>query len=119
MMQIRQLSATDQAVRLECEGQVTQSDLTPGVSPIEAASGPDVYRKPTLLSLEKTSYIDSSGVGWLLTARKKFEQAGGRLILHSIPPLVFQVLQVLRLTNVFTIATDENAALELAKGVQS
>jgi anti-anti-sigma regulatory factor len=69
-----------------------------------------------LLNLEKTTYINSSGISWLIISHKHFVQAKGQLILHSIPPLVFQVMQLVRLPLVVPVAVDEAAALGVARG---
>src|SRR6478672_3496593 len=106
-MRLTLLSHTDQMTRLECEGQVTQNEFTADLDPLEAIMGAAIYRRCALLGLEKTSYIDSSGVSWLLRAHKQFERSGGRLILHSLSPMVQQVLHLLRLTTLLNIAADE------------
>jgi hypothetical protein len=52
----------------------------------------------------------------LIISHKHFVQAKGQLILHSVPPLVLQVMQIVRLPLVVPVATDEAAALALARG---
>jgi anti-anti-sigma factor len=53
--------------------------------------------------MEKTNYIDSAGVGWLVKAHKRFQEAGGRLEIHSISPMVMQILKLLRMPEVLNI----------------
>ncbi len=67
-----------------------------------------------LLNLEDSNYIDSSGVGWLLRCNKRFREAGGRLVLHSVPPLALQVFQVLKLDKLFHVAADAETARQSA-----
>jgi anti-anti-sigma factor len=55
--------------------------------------------------------IDSSGVNWLLQRRSRFRQEGGRLVLHSLPPTIENVLKMLRMQRVLEIAEDEASAL--------
>jgi anti-anti-sigma regulatory factor len=55
-------------------------------------------------------------VGWLIGLHKKFQQAGGRLILHSVPPLIDQLFRLLKLPAVLHMAGDEAAARALAGG---
>ena len=74
------------------------------------------YRSRVLMNLEKAEYIDSSGIGWLLTHHKHFLQAGGKLVLHSVPPRINDVFQLLRMSAVLHIAPDEAAARALATG---
>jgi anti-anti-sigma factor len=118
-MRLTLISHTDQVTRLECEGQVTQQELTMDHDPLEAVMGPSLYQRCVLLSLEKTSYIDSSGVSWLLRGHKQFERSGGRLVLHSLSPMVRQVLHLLKLTTLLHVAADEREALPLAQGAKA
>lgn len=39
-----------------------------------------------LLDLQKTSYIDSNGIGWLISSNKAMQTNGGKLVVHSINP---------------------------------
>ncbi len=71
---------------------------------------PDVYSRRVLLDLAGTEYIDSTGVSWLLTCHKRCREGGGKLVLHSLNPLVKQVLQVLKLDRVLHIADSADKA---------
>jgi anti-anti-sigma factor len=55
------------------------------------------------LDLSNTSFMDSSGVGWLLTCHKRMRQAGGKLSLCAPHPTVANVLRVLKLERIFEI----------------
>ena len=111
-MRLTLLSHSDQVTRLECEGEVTQYQFIPGQDPLHEILGPNIFRRCALLSLDKTTHVDSSGVSWLLSSHKQFERSGGRLVLHSIPPMVLQVLRLLKLTTLLNIATNEADALQ-------
>ena len=101
---------------VQCEGSISQDGFKPGIDPLEQLLGADCYGRKVLLNLERTHYIDSSGVGWLMGRNKQFRQAGGRLIIHSVPPIVSQVLQLLRMNTVLDLTTDEATALAKATG---
>ena len=118
-MRLTLLSHTDQVTRLECDGDVTYSQLASDKDPMEEVIGPTIWKRCVLLSLEKTTYIDSSGVSWLLHAHRESAKSGGRLVLHSLSPMVQQVLQMLKLMKLFTIAADEPEALQLAQGAKA
>ena len=60
--------------------------------------------------MEKTRFIDSSGIGWLMVSHKRFLGAGGRLVLHSVPPMIAQVLRLLNLHTILAIEPDLAAA---------
>jgi anti-anti-sigma factor len=115
-MRLTLLSNFDSVARLECEGEISQAQLSAGPGSIPDVLGPLTDPACVLLNLEKTNLIDSSGVSWLLTAHKQVHQSGGRLILHSAPPMVLQVLQLLRMTELLNVVPDEAAALRLARG---
>jgi anti-anti-sigma factor len=116
-MQMTVVPSEDPAVvRLKCEGQISQSNFQPGVDPIEHLLGPGCFSRKVLLNLEKTEYIDSSGISWLIACHKHFLKAGGKLVLHSIPPMVYQALQWLRMPLILHLADDEPTARALALG---
>jgi anti-anti-sigma factor len=114
-MRLNLISHNDQITRLECEGDVTYTHVTPEKNPLEEVLGSTIWHRCILLSLEKTTYIDSSGVSWLLHAHRQSQRSGGRLILHSLSPMVEQVLRLLKLLNLFTVSANEPEALQLAQ----
>jgi anti-anti-sigma factor len=103
-------------VQLGCSGEVSQTYAKPGEDPLAGAAGPSVYARKVLLDCRLTRFIDSSGIGWLLLAHKRFAASGGRLILHSIPPLIRHPINLLRLDKVLTIVATEADALAVARG---
>lgn len=94
------------------------SDMSnPGPSAtLDALLGADCYARPVLLDLNYVDFIDSSGIGWLLGAHRRFRGAGGALVLHSIPPVVLHTLKVLRMESVFRLAKDESEARSIVRG---
>jgi stage II sporulation protein AA (anti-sigma F factor antagonist) len=110
-MQLTLVSSENNVVRLQCEGSISQEGFKAGSDPLEDLLGAECYDRKVLLNLERTHYIDSSGIGWLMGRNKQFRQHGGRMVLHSIPPMVSQVLQLLRMGMVLELATDESTAL--------
>jgi anti-anti-sigma factor len=114
-MQFSLVSLADDLTRVRCEGEITQNDLAMDRDPFENLVGPAIFRKAVLLDLGQTSYIDSSGIGYLLGIKKRFEHAGGRLVIHSPPPSVMQVMKLLKIHSVLPIAADEATAQRLAQ----
>jgi anti-anti-sigma factor len=115
-MKLTVITTDKDVTRLRNEGDITQTDFRAGVDLMETAVGPGCYSRKVLLNMEKTPYIDSAGVGWLVTCHKHFKEAGGRLVIHNIPPMVYQILKLLRMPDLLHIAADETAALALALG---
>jgi anti-anti-sigma factor len=105
-----------EVVRVRCEGEIRDVRYQIKGDPLENLLGPGCYSRKVLLDLERTDYIDSSGISWLIVSHKYFKQGGGRLVLHTIPPRVNQVLQFLHMNRVLHLAADEPAARALALG---
>lgn len=115
-MKLAILTSDASCTRLECEGEITQVGFAPGLDPLTKLLGEGCYNSKVLLNLEKATFLDSSGVGWFVHLQKKFNEAGGRIVLHSIPPMLNQVLRLLRMQTVLHLAEDEAAALALLRG---
>lgn len=98
---------------LQCAGKITMPAAA-DQQHFEELLGPDGFRKKVLLNLVRAEYIDSSGVSWLIQNHRRFKDAGGRLVVHDIPPLVNQVLQLLKIQRVLDLASDEPSARALA-----
>jgi anti-sigma B factor antagonist len=64
-----------------------------------------------LLNMADISYIDSSGLGELVSAFTTVKNAGGELKLLSLTKKVKDVLQITKLYTVFDIKDDEAAAI--------
>ena len=58
------------------------------------------------LHLEQLQFIDSSGVGALLSIYKTFQAQGASVTLLKPTPAVLSVLELLRLHRIFTIKMD-------------
>lgn len=106
-------SERDGITTVAITGRITFATLEPGQDPLTSQM-PDIYSHRVLFDLSGTEYIDSTGVSWILTCNKKCRESGGALILHSINPLVKQVLGVLKLDRVLHLAENaEKARAEL------
>ena len=74
------------------------------------------FARNVVLSFENADYIDSGGVSWLVISHKRFNEAGGKLVIHSASVVVQEVLKVMRLDRVLNLVDDETAALALIQG---
>lgn len=104
-------------VRVALAGQVTQRDLDPLQDPLIELLGPGGYGKFVRLDLSEASYLDSSGVGWLLSCHKRIKQAGGRLTLERPHPMVANVLKVLKLEKLFNLGEPAAATTAAVGGM--
>jgi anti-anti-sigma factor len=114
-MKLSLVSSGDGVCRVACSGELTILDVA-GADSLEALLGADGFGHTVLLDLGRTTFLDTAAVGWLIGLHKKFQQAGGRLILHSVPPLIDQMFRLLKLPAVLHVAGDEAAARALAEG---
>lgn len=68
-------------------------------------------RKHIILNLGDVSYIDSSGIGELVSGFQSVRTNGGELKLLNLTKKVHDLLQITKLYTVFDVHTDEDAAL--------
>ena len=68
-------------------------------------------RKKILLNLADINYIDSSGVGELVSAFTSVRNQGGELKLLHLTKKVHDVLQITKLYTVFDVRDNEAAAI--------
>jgi anti-sigma B factor antagonist len=60
-----------------------------------------------LLNLEEVSYIDSSGIGELVSGFTNIQESGGQLKLLKLTKRVKDLLQITKLYTVFEVFDDE------------
>jgi anti-sigma B factor antagonist len=69
-------------------------------------------KKKILLNLSGVNYIDSSGLGELVSAFTSLRKQGGELKLLNLTKRVHDLLQITKLYTVFEITDDEAASLQ-------
>ena len=69
-------------------------------------------QKKILLNLGDVTYIDSSGIGELVSAFPAVRREGGELKLHNLTKKVHDLLQITKLYTVFDIKDDEATAIK-------
>src|SRR6516162_7795660 len=72
-------------------------------------------QKKILLNLGDVSYIDSSGIGELVSAFTSVRNQGGELKLLHLTKKVHDLLQITKLYTVFDVKDDEAAAVQAFK----
>ncbi len=107
-MKVTQLESTDKITHLLLSGSL---DIK-GVRDIEMdfsslASG----EKTVVVDFSGVSFIASLGMRMLLSAAKKLDNEGNKLILHSVPPLVETALHTAGLATIMPIVKDQPDAL--------
>jgi anti-anti-sigma factor len=114
-MELTVLPEQNQARRVKIAGRIVQHSMPPNCETVIDPPA-DGHAKSVVVDLGDSVYIDSSGLSWLLVRHKRLRAAGKKLILHNVPPMVMDVLKVMRLDQVFDLADDERSALNLANG---
>jgi len=116
MIDLRILRPEAGFVRMEIVGRLSRDAAPADYDPFIELYGNDVYSGKVLINLHKTTHIDSSGVGWLLSANKRFKENRGSLVLHSATPMTVQLLKLMRIDQVVLLADDERTARQKLNG---
>jgi len=69
-------------------------------------------QKKILLNLDDVNYIDSSGIGELVSAYTTVKNQGGELKLLNLTKKVHDLLQITKLYTVFDVKDDEASAVK-------
>ena len=96
---------------LDCSGKITLGEGTISIRKtvrdlLQSGS------KNILLNLGDISYIDSSGIGELVSTFTTVTRAGGRLKLLNLTKKIQQLLAITKLLTVFDTFENEEAAIE-------
>lgn len=97
-------------VKVRIEGRMSHRFNANDEEPLHAAFGWDTYSRRVMLDLSEVSAIDTSGLSWLMLINKRLDYFGGKLVLHSLSPVVRSLIRVLNLQAVLIIAEDEATA---------
>jgi anti-sigma B factor antagonist len=73
--------------------------------------------KKVVFNLAEMKFINSTGLGMLLTAVTKTRNAGGELALCSLPDQMKKLLQITKLEAVFNTQPDEASAIAYLKNM--
>lgn len=107
-------------VKLASSGSITAAAFDPsGRNPLERILGPNWSTMRVILDMKKTTYIDSSAIGWLIATHRSFKEAGGALVIHDVPTNIRQVLDLLQVGRVITIAAGAPEARDLVLKTQN
>jgi anti-anti-sigma factor len=112
------LSNEGDQICMQAMGRITASHSAVEQDALPPLTGSAGYAGKTVLSLERVEFIDSAGIGWLLANHKRFKQAGGMLVLHSVPEAIVLTLKLLRLNAILHLAEDEEQAMAMVNGAQ-
>jgi anti-sigma B factor antagonist len=115
-MQCDIVRAGESCAEVRLSGRITSDVVGERGDHLSRILGEHVHAGRLLLDLSGTEFLDSSGIGWLLDQHRKCMRAGGVLVLHSLPPMVANVVHLMNLHKAFTIAVDATSARAGAEG---
>ena len=116
-MQIQLLADEGNLVRMAIDGALDSLNAVADAEALVHLLNRKTLGRTVLMDLARVTSINSQGVSWMLNCHKSLADGGGRLIFHSVPPLIMEVLQFLRLSKVLALASDEAAARDVAAKV--
>ncbi len=96
---------------LDCNGKIK---LGEGTTAIRKAvlDALEAGTKKIILNFEEIDYIDSSGVGALLSAYTSVANAGGKMKLLHLTARIRELLMITKLLTVFEAHDDEKKAMD-------
>ena len=100
---------------LNCSDNMNALAMCEEFTELKDLVGKDWASRPVALGFSDVGYIDSAAIGWLLSLHKKMDEAGGKLVLHSMSPSVRRVLTMMRLESVLNLAEDKAEAIKQLK----
>ncbi|MBS1622465.1 MAG: STAS domain-containing protein [Bacteroidetes bacterium] len=68
--------------------------------------------KKVLFNLTDLKYINSTGLGMLMTTLAKVKNAGGEMYLCNVPDLMTKILKMMKLESAFSISASEEEAVK-------
>jgi anti-sigma B factor antagonist len=95
---------------LDCSGKITLGEGTMAVrnTVLDILKGDG---KKIILNLADVNYIDSSGIGELVSTYTTVTNNGGHLKLLNLTKKIRELLQITKLLTVFQVFDDEQAAV--------
>jgi len=92
----------DGLVAVVYSGEITL-DVTPGIKAEVSAATEDVDYKNLIMDLSGVSFIDSSGIGFLVSLNSRIRNAGKTFYLFKPSPQVAKTLELVQMIKYFKI----------------
>jgi anti-sigma B factor antagonist len=95
---------------MDCSGRITLGEGTMVIRKTVLDLLKDNEKK-IILNLAEVNYIDSSGIGELVSTYTTVTNSGGKLILLNLTQKIQELLAITKLLTVFHVFDDEQVAL--------
>ena len=104
-MDVRLVKSEDDWTQYQLVGDISGASIagegkTP-LSPLNLSEGE--LNKHILFDLNDATFLDSSGIGWLLSVNRAAKELGFEVVVHSVPPLINRVFSMMRLGEVIPV----------------
>ena len=104
-MDLRQKPSEDIWLEYEAHGVITLDPLL-AADELEILRPFDLEGPPQrhlVLDLQHATFLDSSGIGWLLSVNRLLRNRDLRLVLYDAPPVIERITSMMRLGDVIPI----------------
>ncbi len=72
-----------------------------------------------MVDFSRCAMIDSAAIGALVDSNRQFKSGGGMLVLYSLAPRVKDVIQLLKLEQLFNLAPNEAGARAIFRAARA
>jgi anti-sigma B factor antagonist len=96
---------------LDCSGKITLGEGTMAIRNTVREALKNGGKK-IVLNLADVNYIDSSGIGELVSSYTTVTNSGGKLVLLHLTKKIHELLAITKLLTVFQVFDSESAAIE-------
>jgi len=117
-MEVRLVNSEDSWTQYKLVGDISNASIAGEdksvLSPLDLPD--DEVTKHILFDLNDATFLDSSGIGWLLSVNRAAKENGYGVIVHSIPPLINRVFSMMRLGEVIVVVENLSEAQSHLEG---
>ena len=115
-LKVKFLNEDDGVVVGVVDGPIHGVNALPDENLLGEVEGQCDFEKHVVLDISQTSSLDSSGISWLIRCHKRFSQHDGKIVFHSMQPMVQNVLSMMRLDSILHLASNQDMAVNVARG---
>lgn len=111
-MNVRFVDSDDNWTQFQIVGDITNTVFSgAGSGPLAPLELQDNKLSSHLVfDLNDATFLDSSGIGWLLSVNRAAKEQGFLVIVHSVPPLIQRVFGMMKLSEVITLVENFDEA---------
>ncbi|HNQ21743.1 MAG TPA: STAS domain-containing protein [Phycisphaerae bacterium] len=80
---------------------------------LRETSGQEAATQAVVLNLADVAFLDSAGISSLLALQHDLTEAGGKMVLCSVPPRINQMFELVGMARVIPVADDARRAREM------